>query len=241
MNISTTKLQNSFGKYLQLALDDVEIIITKNKQAVARLEKISESYIKEEAAKYDSDQLISYNAFTAMTEESEARYELIDGEIYLLASPSFEHQKVSMVFSEYFTAYFRDKLCKPFAAPLNITLVRQDVSDRSKKYKHVVQPDMMVLCDLDNVEDGRFLGVPELVIEILSPSTRSKDMIKKTDLYMNSGIREYWTADLKTKQILVYVFENYELEQVKSYHGNEIVKSELYPDLTIPLSSIFEF
>lgn len=239
MYISTTKLQNSFGKYLQLALDGTEIIVTKNGRSIASLSKLSGDMIKEENVKYESDQLIGYNQFIALTESSDSRFELIDGEMFLLASPRYEHQFTSMKLSHLFFKHFNKHTCHVMAAPLDITLTRNNVSEKSKKYKHVVQPDLMILCDTNNISKGKYLGTPELVIEILSPSTRSKDMIKKSDLYMNSGIKEYWIVDLEEQQIMVYAFENFELNSMKSFHIDQIISSTLYTDLSFPVKEIF--
>ena len=239
MRVSTTKLQNAFGKYLQLALDDNEIIITKNNRGVAKLVKLSSDEVKEEAAKYESDKLITYDSFIALTNSNDSRRELIDGEIYLLASPSFEHQNISMNLITLLLSHFHDKKCRPFVAPLDITLKRSDVSEKSKSYKNVVQPDLMVICDKENTDGIRYVGIPELVIEILSPATRSKDMVKKLDLYMVSGIKEYWVVDPKGKQVMIYSFKEYDLEDTYVYHHDDIIGSLIYSELEMPLNDLF--
>lgn len=235
MYISTTNLQNAFGKYLMLALEGTEIIITKNGHSIAKLEKLSDEMIQEELTTYYAEKKMSYNQFLKMTEESDYRYEYIDGEIYLLASPRFDHQGTSMKLTLLLSDYLKGNPCEVFAAPLDITLSRDITPDK----KNVVQPDLMIICDIDNVNKGKYLGIPELVVEILSPSTRSKDMIKKLDLYMASGIKEYWLVDIENRQILLYSFEGFLLKTMMSYHINQTFQSVLYKNLNFDVSAIF--
>ena len=235
MHISTTNLQNAFGKYLILALEGTEIIITKNGHSIAKLEKLSDEMIQEELTTYYAEKKMSYIQFLAMTEESDYRYEYIDGEIYLLASPRFDHQGTSMKLTLLLSDFLKENPCEVFAAPLDITLSRDITPDK----KNVVQPDLMIICDTDNVENSKYLGIPELLVEILSPSTRSKDMIKKLDLYMSSGIKEYWLVDIENQQILLYHFEDFLLKTMMSYHINQTFQSVLYEDLSFDVSTIF--
>ena len=235
MYISTTNLQNAFGKYLTLALEGTEIIITKNGHSIAKLEKLSDEMIQEELSTYYAEKKMSYNQFLAMTEESDYRYEYIDGEIYLLASPRFEHQNALTQLLQLLFPKFTDKSCSVLSAPLDITLSRDITPDK----KNVVQPDLMIICDTDNVENGKYLGIPELIVEILSPSTRSKDMIKKLDLYMASGIKEYWLVDIENRQILLYSFEDFLLKTMMSYHINQTFQSLLYEQISFDVSAIF--
>lgn len=130
-----------------------------------------------------------------MTENNDNRYELIDGEVYQLASPRCLHQKILGLMFRAFIAYFDDREgCEPFAAPFDINLFRQPIKkvrELTEDDTNVVQPDLIVLCDheKDIDEDDWYKGTPALVVEILSPSTRSKDMLRKGDLYMESGIK----------------------------------------------------
>lgn len=77
-----------------------------------------------------------------------------------------------------------------------------------------MQPDLLVACDLeDNVtEKGRYMGTPTLVVEILSDSTRTKDLITKLNTYATSGVKEYWIIDQKQGMITIYSFKEYELK-----------------------------
>ena len=94
MRVNTTDLQNAFGKYLSL-VEKEDIIIIKNGKSVAKLSRYTDPdffLVHEEAKKYQSPKKIGYEEYISLVNSSEQRYELIDGEIYLLASPGFKHQ-----------------------------------------------------------------------------------------------------------------------------------------------------
>ena len=93
------------------------------------------------------------------------------------------------------------KALQSVTAPLDIRLF--GIATKFEEDPNVVQPDVVVICDRDKVnEDGRYEGIPTLVVEVLSPSTKSKDMVAKLNLYMKSGVSEYWIVDIKVKQSL---------------------------------------
>jgi len=239
MIVTTTEVQNSFGKYLKL-MESNEVIITKNGKKIARLVPYAEDecyyVIREGAAEYShAGMKVSYEEFLKISEESENRYEYIDGEIYLLASPLYEHQKaVREIFGE-FILWFRNKKCEPLVAPFDVTLFK------GKDNINVVQPDILVICDRENIDKkGRYKGTPSLVVEVLSDSTRSKDLIKKLDLYMLSGVREYWVVNTFSKEICIYVFKDGSIENMLTFKGSEKVESATFKGLRIKLKQIFD-
>ena len=97
----------------------------------------------------------------------------------------------------------------PFMAPTDVQL---DCDDRT-----VVQPDVMVVCDRGKYRNGRVWGAPDLIIEVLSPSTRKKDMTLKQHKYANAGVREYWMIEPKSQQILVYDFEHEDFPKIYGF------------------------
>ncbi|MFL0197634.1 Uma2 family endonuclease [Clostridium sp. WILCCON 0269] len=137
----------------------------------------------------------TYDEFLQLTKDTE-RAEFIDGEIYMIASPTPEHQRISgNIFFE-LKNYFKNKGCEPFAAPLDIVLE----NDRGDK-TDIVQPDLVVICDKSKFTSSNYKGIPTLIIEILSPSTAAKDTIKKMDLYMKFKLAEYWIVRPKSKTV----------------------------------------
>lgn len=243
MRISTTSLQNSFGKYLKMAIEGKHIYIEKNEKPVAILKGIGEEerfLMREEAAAYKVPHRYTYNEFKAIadTEENVKQYELIDGQIYMMSSPRFSHQKaVHEIFGQFYN-WFKGKSCIPLTAPFDVKLFGQ--AEHFDDNPNVVQPDILIMCDQEEIqEDGTYDGKPSLVVEVLSPSTRSKDVMIKSQLYMESGIKEYWIVDTDEKHILIYVFENCKLREHKVVMKGLEARSVIYDGLVVDTLDVF--
>lgn len=238
MEIISTEVQNNFEHYLKLARYE-DIIVTKNGKRVAIIKCYEgnnehTSIIAEKANVYNRDEArISYEDFLKLTEVSENRYEYIDGEIYLLASPSYIHQSIIMEISNIIYNWFKGKECRPLTAPFDVTLIKGDE-------KNVVQPDILVICDIDKIdENGRYKGIPALVLEVISETTRHKDMLKKLDLYLHSGVREYWIVNPFNKEVYVYSFEDKIIVDYRVYKESETAQSTFFCGLEISLRQVF--
>ncbi|MFZ3130520.1 MAG: type II toxin-antitoxin system prevent-host-death family antitoxin [Desulfosporosinus sp.] len=241
MRINTTDMQNAFGKYLSL-VEKEDIIITKNGKSVAKLIRYNEPdyfLVCEESLKYQSTKRISYEEYMELVDSSDQRYELIDGEIYLLASPSFTHQVVVNEISGRFYNYFKGKPCQSLTSPFDVRLF--GYATKFEEDPNIVQPDVMVICDEDKVnEKNKYEGVPTLVVEVLSPSTKGKDMVKKLNLYMKSGVLEYWIVNLENKSILQYSFsQDKDIESLMSLNRSDKIQSIVFKGLDILLKDIF--
>lgn len=131
----------------------------------------------------------------------EPRVELIDGVFYDMAGPNNGHQILITELLLRLKEHVRDNggSCMPLVSPLDVQL---DCDEKT-----IVQPDLMVVCDRSKITWPRVVGAPDLVIEILSPSTRKKDMFIKLNKYLNAGVREYWMIDPLKKEVYVYDFE----------------------------------
>lgn len=130
--------------------------------------------------------------------------ELIDGVIYNMASPALRHQSISgAIYRQlwnYVDSHGGD--CIPFIAPTDVRLDRDE--------RTMVVPDVFVICqpDDDRMDNDKYInGAPDLIIEVLSPSTRRKDMFTKLYKYEEAGVREYWIVDPKKEKVIVYIFE----------------------------------
>jgi len=179
---------------------------------------------------------MSYDEFLELTEHSEQRFELIDGIVYNLASPAFHHQYIIHVLSGTFYNWFQGKSCIPLTSPLDITL------RKSEDNICVVQPDIVVTCDKDNLDDrGKYQVVPALAVEVLSPTTRSKDLTKKLELYMLCGVKEYWIVDPMNEMIQLYSFENQDIAEHRTFSKavGGMLRSIWFDGLTVPLAKLF--
>lgn len=241
MRVSTTDLQNAFGKYLAL-VEKEDIIVIKNGKSVARLTKHTDHQhfiVHEEAQNYKTFRKISYQEYEALVESSDQRYELIGGEVYLLAAPSFKHQVAVNEMSWHFYNYFQDKPCRALTSPFDVRLF--GFATKFDEDPNVVQPDLVVICDQDKVDaDGKYMGVPTLVVEVLSPSTQGKDRATKLQLYMKSGVQEYWIVDLESKSVLLFTFTpERDIDSVETYGEGKIVKSSAFEGLELAVNAIF--
>lgn len=238
MRVPSTKVQNNFGKYLKYVEANEEIIVTKKGRDAARIVPCENtgSSVMEESAEYKSTGWVTYEEFLELTEASEQRFELIDGVIYYMTSPSYSHQHIIHEVHGTFYNWFKGKKCIPLTSPFDVTLIK------SEDNICVVQPDIIVICDKENMDKkDRYKGVPTLAIEVLSPSTRSKDMIKKLDLYMQCGVKEYWIVDPKNEHVLVYSLESNDIADSKTYSkgADSHVKSDYFSGLQVSLEDMF--
>jgi Uma2 family endonuclease len=142
-----------------------------------------------------------YNDYLNWPED--IRVEIIHGVAYMMSPPVTIHQKISMLLSLRFASFLEGKTCQVFAAPFGVRLFpKEDKTDDT-----VVEPDIVVVCDPSKIDERGCNGAPDLIIEILSPSTRRKDRYIKRELYQKAGVREYWMVSPEDCEIEVHLFE----------------------------------
>jgi Uma2 family endonuclease len=120
----------------------------------------------------------------------DTRWEIIDGQAHAMTGPSWQHQAVTAGLVAQLLNYFRTHGCRVLPAPFDVRLPRGDEAD--DEIETVVQPDISVVCDSSKLDARGCRGAPDLVVEILSPSTAARDHLTKRDLYERHGVREYW-------------------------------------------------
>lgn len=132
----------------------------------------------------------------------DVRVELIDGVFYDMGAPALKHQRILgdlfVLFRE--CAERHGMPCEVYLSPCDVRLDRDNYT--------MVQPDLLVICGEYDAEGIRYEGAPDLVVEILSPSTRRKDLTLKLFKYQNAGVREYWVIDPMFRQVTVHYFED---------------------------------
>ena len=166
--------------------------------------------------------------------ESDDRYELIDGELFMAPTPIPEHQDFLAELFTMIRAFVRENgLGRAYIAPLAVMLS-----------EHVVlQPDMMFISNerLDIIKWGQYVqGAPDLVVEVLSPSTTRHDRVVKRELYARYVVREYWIADIVGKTIEVNVSEREAFSVASVYGEGDIFESPLLTGLKVDISGVFE-
>ncbi len=173
-------------------------------------------------------ELITLEQYEALPEEK--RIEVFDGIVYSMASPSQIHQSISMQLSTVINNYILRKkgACCIFSAPFDVKLSDDPLI--------IVQPDIMVVCDKDKLDEKRCNGAPDFIIEIVSPGNPSDDYIRKLYYYKNYGVREYWIVDPRRKTITVNYFESNIISV--QYPFDSIIKVNIFNDLLISFSDI---
>jgi Uma2 family endonuclease len=122
--------------------------------------------------------------------DGDTRWEIIEGQAYAMTGPSWQHQAVAAGLAAQLLTWFRGHGCRVLPAPLDVRLPHGDEADDA--IETVVQPDISVVCDVGKLDARGCRGAPDLVIEILSPSTAARDHLTKRALYERHGVREYW-------------------------------------------------
>lgn len=158
------------------------------------------------------------------------RAELIDGEIFVMESPSATHQELLG------ELYMQIKLhigqnkgkCRVFLAPFAV-YVKDDIHN-------YMEPDISVICNKNILDDRGCHGAPDWVIEIVSPSTRRMDYVRKLALYSEAGVREYWIVDPMRRNVTVYDFEQDGTPKIYSF--TDRVKVGIYEDFAIDFSEM---
>ncbi|KAF1080370.1 MAG: hypothetical protein GQF41_3194 [Candidatus Rifleibacterium amylolyticum] len=143
-----------------------------------------------------------YSYADYLTWDDDIRYEIIDGEVFDMNSPGFTHQKISLELATQMAIFFDGKPCEVICAPFDVILTKS--AKRNDEIFTVVQPDIMVVCDPKKIEERGIVGAPDLVVEIISPSTSSKDNIIKRRIYEQAGVKEFWLVHPTDRLIRVY-------------------------------------
>ena len=146
---------------------------------------------------------------TALIKEDRP-FEIIRGKIYYMATPRTRHIKAGFNVSSMFRNFLKGKRGTVFPDGMRLVLKDEDVN---------LRPDMMVVCNRDIIKDDGVHGVPDLIVEVLSPSTAKNDRNFKQNLYEKIGVREYWIISTAEKSIEVYLLKDgrYDLDNIY-YH-----------------------
>ncbi|NBH33411.1 Uma2 family endonuclease [Clostridiaceae bacterium] len=160
------------------------------------------------------------------------RAELIDGQIYYMSAPSRIHQEILSFLHLEIGNYLRSQngSCKVYTAPFAVKLFSED--DRN-----VVEPDVSVICDPNKLTDRGCTGAPDWIVEIVSPSNSSHDYVRKLNLYMDAGVREYWIVDPLSRKIFVYHLEEIDFK-ADAYTLQDKIKVNIYDDLWIDFTEL---
>ncbi len=159
------------------------------------------------------------------------RAELIDGQIYFMAPPTYRHQEIVFELSLTIGNYIKSKKgpCKVLPAPFAVFL--------TKNKKNYVEPDISVICDKSKLTEKGCDGSPDWIIEVVSPSSKTMDYHTKLFKYRNTGVKEYWIVDPMKNRIMVH---NFTSETMEEYSFSDSVKVGIYENFSIDFSELSE-
>ena len=183
------------------------------------------------AALQPQPQITTYEQYEAFSKER--RIEVFDGQIFDMASPSQEHQTILTELLVAIRNYLRKKGsgCRVFPAPFDVKLFNSPLT--------VVQPDLMIICDKDKLDDRGCNGAPDWIIEIVSPSTSRMDYGIKLFKYRSAGVREYWIINPKTHTVNLFDFEHEKMSN--QYSFDDIIPVCIYDDLKINIAELLSY
>ena len=155
------------------------------------------------------------------------RAELIDGKIYHMAPPSWNHQRISGKLHQKISNYIdsNNGQCEALAAPFAVFLN----DDGMMNY---VEPDISVICDISKLDEKGCHGAPDWIVEIVSPSSKPRDYLIKLFKYRTAGVREYWIVDPGKHMTTVYFFEN---DTVEQYDFGEDIPVGIFESFSIKI------
>ncbi|MEQ1636412.1 MAG: Uma2 family endonuclease [Methylococcaceae bacterium] len=189
----------------------------------------------------DLNQTYSYADY--LTWSFDEAVELIKGKIMLMSpAPNVNHQRISVNLTSPIHQFFRHKKCEVFVAPFDVRLYDRKKSILASQDIHtVVQPDLCVICNPDILDQQGCNGAPDWIIEILSKGNSKREMQVKYQLYAESGVQEYWLVYPNDQAIHQFILDTEGHYQLKAmYTDDDVATPQLFPDLTIDLTDVFE-
>ena len=180
-----------------------------------------------------------YSYADYLTWPEDERWEIIDGTPYMQSTPTRIHQEISGELFKQIAVYLTGKSCKVYAAPFCVRLP-QDHEKNENEIKNIVEPDISIICDKSKLDDKGCIGTPDMIIEIISPSSTRKDKIVKFNRYEKAGVKEYWIVEPDQKFISVFILQdNQRYGRPEIYTEDGKIAISIFQDLIIDLFTVF--
>ena len=180
-----------------------------------------------------------YTFADILTWDENERIEIINGEAVMMAPPTVRHQRISREIVRQLANYLEGKKCEVFAAPFGVRLFEKD-GDRPEDVDTMVEPDISVVCDKNKLDKHGCKGAPDMVIEVLSPSTLRHDRLVKLGLYQRAGVREYWIVDPENKAVQVFLQDGGgSLKIHEEYGPRDVAKVNVLDGCFVELGKVF--
>lgn len=182
---------------------------------------------------------INYTFADVLSWDEDERIEIISGKVFMMATPSRIHQKITGELFRQLANFLEGKQCEVYAAPFGVRLFEQD-GDSEENVDTVVEPDISVVCDRSKLDKRGCKGAPDMIVEVLSPSTLRHDRLVKLNLYQQAGVREYWIIDPENRAVQVFLQDGSgSLRICEEYGSQDVAKVNVLDGCFIELSKVF--
>ena len=185
-----------------------------------------------------AEKKMKYTLADCLAWEEGTRGEIIDGEAVMMAPPSTAHQLISMELARQLANFLEGRKCRVLPAPFAVRLFER-AGDKPEDVQTVVEPDLSVVCDSAKLDKYGCRGAPDLVVEVLSPSTQRHDRLVKLDLYQRAGVREYWIVSPEEQTVQVLLLRGGLLLPHELYGPEDIAKVNVLEGCFVELSKVF--
>ena len=179
-----------------------------------------------------------YTFADCLTWGEDERIEIIDGEAVMMAPPTTVHQLISGEIFRQLANYLEGKKCRAIPAPFAVRLFEKD-GEAPEDIDTVVEPDISIVCDTSKLDKHGCKGAPDMVVEILSPSTQRHDRLVKLGLYQRAGVLEYWIVDPDSSTVQVFLQRDGSLQLHEVYDRQGVAKVNVLDGCFIELSKVF--
>jgi len=181
----------------------------------------------------------NYSYVDYLTWPEDERWEIIDGIAYMQSAPSPIHQEILVGLLAQFHHYLPGKPCKVYPGPFCVRLMKGD-EIKKEDIKKVVEPDITIVCDKSKIDETGCNGAPDMIIEIISPSSIKMDRFVKFNSYEQAGVREYWIVEPVGKLVNVFVLQDDQrYGRPETYTDDDQIKVSIFPDLLVNLKLVF--
>jgi Uma2 family endonuclease len=176
---------------------------------------------------------LSFEEFRQLPSDGK-RYELVYGEVHVTPAPATRHQAIVQNLSgNLWPHVIKNDLGEVWTAPLDVRLSRETA----------LQPDLVFISNARAgiIQENWIAGAPDLVVEVLPPSTATYDRATKLPIYAHAGVREVWLVDSQAKSLEVLKLQSDKYVVEALYTGDQVLTSNLFPDWRLPLRDLFDF
>ncbi len=181
------------------------------------------------------DQTYTYKDY--ITWNDGERWELIEGIAYnMTPAPLRSHQKISMELSTQIHHHLKNKSCEVYSAPFDVRLPVG--KEKEEDITTIIQPDISVICNKKKLDERGCRGAPDLIIEIVSPSSATRDLKDKFQLYEKHGVKEYWIILENVRIVEIYILHKKEYGKPLIFSFEDLISGKLFKDMIISLRDV---